>query len=61
VDLLLQNSASPDFEDWYGRTPLVRAIENGRVAVVQLLLARGVKTDYKYTVSESNCIGIGLS
>jgi uncharacterized protein len=56
VDLLLQNGASPDFEDWYGHTPLVRAVEKGNVSVIQLLLARGVRIDCRYTVSESSYI-----
>jgi hypothetical protein len=30
------------------RTPLSCAVEEGSVAVVQLLLAQGVKTDYNY-------------
>jgi ankyrin repeat protein len=62
VELLLQNGAYPDFEDEHGQTPLTRAVEGGSVVIVQLLLAREVKIDYKYTiVSESNNIWMGLS
>jgi ankyrin repeat protein len=50
VELLLQNGASPDFEDMYGRTALARVVENGNVAVLRLLLARGVKIDHKYNI-----------
>jgi ankyrin repeat protein len=62
VQLLLRNGACPDFEDEDGQTPLARAVERGRVAVVQFLLDRKAKIDYSYTlVSESNDIGMGLS
>jgi ankyrin repeat protein len=62
VELLLQNGACPDFEDEHGQTPLARAVERRSAAVIQLLLAREVKIDYKYTiVSESNDTWIGLS
>jgi ankyrin repeat protein len=55
VELLLQNGACPDFEDEDGQTPLARVVETGSIEIVQLLLARGVKVDYKYIiVSESN-------
>ena len=51
--LLLESGAQPDFEDEKGLTPLSRAIENGIVSIVQLLLAREVKINFKYnTVSE---------
>ena len=57
VDLLLEDGASPDLEDQYGWTPLARAVENGEVAILQLLLSRGAKKDYKYDiVSESHHI-----
>jgi ankyrin repeat protein len=57
VELLLQNGAQPGFEDEFGQTPLARAVENGSVAIVQLLLAQGVEVNYNYhNVSESNCI-----
>ena len=56
MELLLQNGAHPNFEDDYHQTPLSRAIESS-VAVVQLLLAREVKINYKYIiVSELNYI-----
>jgi ankyrin repeat protein len=62
VALLLQNGAGPDFEDGSGQTPLSRAVEGGSVAVVRLLLDRGVKIDYQYIfVSEGNYIWMGLS
>ena len=55
MELLLQNGAHPDFEDDHGQTSLARAIEGGSIAVVQLLLARDAKINYKYTiVSEFN-------
>jgi ankyrin repeat protein len=57
VELLLQSGACPNFEDEPSRTPLARAVEGGSAAIVQLLLAREVKIDYKYTVvSESKDI-----
>jgi ankyrin repeat protein len=46
--LLLKNRAQPDFEDEDSCTPLSRAIEGGNAAVVELLLAQGVKVDYRY-------------
>ena len=62
MELLLQNGAYPDFEDVHHQTSLARAIEGGGVAVVQLLLAREAKINYKYTiVSELDYIWIGLS
>jgi len=48
VELLLKNGAQPDFEDQSSCTPLSRAIEGGNAAVVELLLAQGVKVDYRY-------------
>ncbi|KAN0070269.1 hypothetical protein V8E54_011850 [Elaphomyces granulatus] len=48
VELLLKNRAHPDFEDENSCTPLSRAIEGGNAAVVELLLAQGVKVDYGY-------------
>ena len=50
VNLLLENGAGPDFEDEHGQTPLSRAIEGGNIAVIQLLLAKEVKMDYKYNI-----------
>ena len=50
VNLLLENGAGPDFEDEHGQTPLSRAIEGGNVAVIQLLLAKEAKMDYKYNI-----------
>ena len=50
VKLLLENGAGPDFEDEGGQTPLSRAITGGSVAVIQLLLAKEVKMDYKYNI-----------
>jgi ankyrin repeat protein len=55
VELLLENGAQPDFEDEKGCTPLSRAIEGEHSVVVQLLLAEGVKLNYRYElVSKSN-------
>ena len=60
MELLLKYRAQPDFEDEHGWTPLSRAVEEGNVAVIQLLLDQGAKPDYKYTVvSESNDIYMG--
>ena len=50
VKLLLENGAGPDIEDDHGQTPLSRAIEGGNVAVIQPLLAKEVKMDYKYNI-----------
>ncbi|KAN0087259.1 hypothetical protein V8E54_000947 [Elaphomyces granulatus] len=54
VELLLKNGAQPDFEDEKGWTPLSRAIEGDErehVVVVQLLLAEGVKVNYRYELT----------
>jgi ankyrin repeat protein len=48
MKLLLENGAQPDFEDNNGQTPLSRAVENGNVAIVQLLLAKEAQMDFKY-------------
>ena len=65
VELLLKNGARPDFEDEKGRMPLSRAIEGDdgeHAVVVQLLLAEGVKVNYRYElVSKSNHIRIHRS
>jgi ankyrin repeat domain-containing protein 50 len=51
VKLLLETGKIDlEFKDGNGRTPLVHAVEGGSVAVVQLLLAEGVKTDYKSNI-----------
>ena len=50
MKLLLENGAQPDFEDENGQTPLSRAVGEGSVAVVQLLLAKEVKMDFKYII-----------
>jgi ankyrin repeat protein len=51
VKLLLENGALPNFKDEGGQTPLSRAVEEGNVAVVQVLLAnKEVKKDYKYKI-----------
>ena len=60
VKLLLENGAQPDFGDINGQTPLSRAIWKGSVAVVQLLLAREVKLDFKYS-TVSDVIRISMS
>ena len=64
VELLLKNGAQPDFEDERGCTPLSRAIDRRsgeHVVVVQLLLAQGVKVNYRCElVSKSNHIRIDL-
>ena len=55
MKLLLENGAQLDFKDKDGHRPLSRAVEKGSVAVVQLLLAKEVKMDFKYDyVSEWN-------
>ena len=48
VELLLKNRAQPDVEDEDSCTPLSRAIEGGSAVVIELLLAQGVKVDYRY-------------
>ena len=51
VKLLLETGKIDlELKDRNGRTPLSCAVEGGSVAVVQLLLAEGVKTDYKYKI-----------
>jgi ankyrin repeat protein len=61
VKLLLENGARPDFEDEDRQTPLSRAVEGKNVAIIQLLLAKGVGIDYNYNiVSHSTPISIGL-
>ena len=50
MKLLLEKGAQPDFRDKDGQVPLSRAVEKGSVAVVQLLLAKEVKVDFKYNV-----------
>ena len=53
VKLLLERGAQPDFEDEKGQTPLSRAVEEGRLVIMQLLLAKEAKMDFKYSdVSE---------
>jgi ankyrin repeat protein len=64
VELLLKNGAQQDFEDERGCTPLSRAIDSRmgeHVVVVQLLLAQGVKVNYRCElVSKSNHMRIDL-
>ena len=62
VELLLETGkVNPDLKDENDRTPLSCAVEGGSVAIVQLLIAKGAKTDYKYKlVSQFNHISIGL-
>jgi ankyrin repeat protein len=50
VKLLLENGAQPDFEDEEGQTPLSRAVEKGSVTVLQLLLAKEMRMDFKYNI-----------
>ena len=53
MKLLLERGAQPDFEDEKGQTPLSRAVEKGSLAIIQLLLAKEAKMDFKYSgVSE---------
>ena len=49
MKLLLENGAQPDLEDQDRQTPLSRAVEGGSAAVIQLLLAKRINVDYKYT------------
>ena len=48
MKLLLEKGAEPDFRDEDGQVPLSRAVEKGSGAVVQLLLAKEAKMDFKY-------------
>ena len=50
MKLLLEKGAQPDFEDENGQVPLSRAVGEGHVAVVQLLLAKEAKMDFKYNI-----------
>ena len=51
VKLLLETGkANPDMKDVDGRTALTCAVEGGSVAIVQHLLAKEVRMDYKYKV-----------
>ena len=50
MKLLLENGAQPDFEGEKSQTPLSRAVEKGSVVVLQLLLAKEVKMDFKYNI-----------
>ena len=47
MKLLLENGASPDFEDESGRTPLSRAAARGHKRVVKLLLENGARPDFE--------------
>ena len=50
MKLLLEKGAQPDFGDENGQVPLSQAVEKGSVAVVQLLLAKEAKMDFKYEI-----------
>ena len=50
MKLLLEKGAQPDFGDESGQVSLSRAVEKGSVAVMQLLLTKEVKVDFKYNV-----------
>ena len=50
MKLLLEHGALPDFEDVDGQTPLSRAVEKGSVPVVQLLLIKEAKMNYRYKI-----------
>ena len=50
MKLLLENGAQSNFGDEGGQTPLSRAVEKGSVVVLQLLLAKEVKMDFKYNI-----------
>ena len=50
MKLLLEKGVQPNFEDEGNNTPLSRAVEKGNVAVVQLLLAKEAKMDFKYNI-----------
>ncbi|KAN0081030.1 hypothetical protein V8E54_004234 [Elaphomyces granulatus] len=61
VKLLLETGKIDlELKDSKCRTPLSFAVEGGSVAVVQLLLAKGVKTDYKYEIYVSEPIHISM-
>ena len=46
--LLDRNSSLIDCLDQYGRTPLVLALQNGRMEAAQILIKRGAKLDVKF-------------
>ena len=50
MKLLLEKGAQPDFGDGTSHVPLSRALEKGKVAIMQLLLAKEAKMDFKYNV-----------
>jgi len=51
VKLLLEaGKIDLELKDGNGRTPLSCAVKRGSVAIVQLLLTEGAKTDYKYKI-----------
>ena len=55
MKLLLEKGVQPNFEDEGNNTPLSRAVEKGNVAVVQLLLAKEAKMDFRYKIV-SECL-----
>ena len=50
MKLLLENGAQPDFKAQNSQTPLSRAVDGENVAVVQLLIAKGAKINFKYKI-----------
>ena len=61
MKLLLENGVQPDFEDGEGQALLSRAVDEGSVAVLQLLLSKEMKMDFRYnTVSERHHIPLSL-
>jgi ankyrin repeat protein len=54
VELLLKYGAQPNLGYGDGWTPLSRAVKQGSAAIVQLLLAHGVKMGHPYKIVRSS-------
>ena len=52
--LLGRDSSSIDTPDQYGRTPLVLALQNGRLDAAQILIQRGARLDVRFGESGKN-------
>ncbi|NOU21977.1 MAG: hypothetical protein HOO93_09330 [Methyloglobulus sp.] len=48
ISLLLKNRADPNIHDKEGKTPLIAAVLGGDMAIVEMLLEAGAKTDGKW-------------